>query len=106
MKQSITNILSSVKSVAEEQFGERLKAVRLYGSYARGEEREDSDIDILIVLDEIQGYWKEYKKISSPIHYIGFEQDKLISINLIEIKKYDIGETMFIRNVQKESILL
>jgi len=32
-------------------YGDRLRGVYLYGSYARGEADEDSDIDIAIVLD-------------------------------------------------------
>jgi uncharacterized protein len=106
MNTLISDILSQVKQIAEKQFGERLKAVRLYGSYARGEENEESDIDILIVLDEIKEYWKEYDKVSFQIHQTGFEYDTFISINLIEEKKYKGAETRFIRNVQKDSILL
>ena len=33
-------------------YGERLKGVYLYGSYARGEATEDSDIDVAVVLAE------------------------------------------------------
>ena len=32
-------------------FGERLREVRLFGSYARGEADEDSDVDVLVVVD-------------------------------------------------------
>jgi len=32
-------------------FGERLREVRLFGSYARGEANEDSDVDVLVVID-------------------------------------------------------
>lgn len=32
-------------------YGRSLKAVILYGSYARGDFREDSDIDIMILVD-------------------------------------------------------
>ena len=32
-------------------YGERLKSVILYGSYARGDFRPDSDVDIMILLD-------------------------------------------------------
>lgn len=34
-----------------ERFGARLRAVRLFGSYARGEATEDSDVDCLVLLD-------------------------------------------------------
>lgn len=35
-------------------FGERLSDVRLFGSYARGEANEDSDVDVLVLIDELQ----------------------------------------------------
>jgi predicted nucleotidyltransferase len=35
-----------------ERFGTRLKCVLLYGSWAAGTAREDSDIDLLAVLNE------------------------------------------------------
>lgn len=32
-------------------FGDRLRELRLFGSYARGEAGEDSDIDVLVLVD-------------------------------------------------------
>lgn len=32
-------------------YGDALKAVILFGSYARGDEREESDVDLLLLLD-------------------------------------------------------
>jgi uncharacterized protein len=32
-------------------FGERVVELRLFGSYARGEAHEDSDVDVLVVID-------------------------------------------------------
>ena len=34
-------------------FGGRLREVRLFGSYARGEADEDSDVDVLILVDDL-----------------------------------------------------
>ncbi len=34
-----------------EVFGERLVELRLFGSYARGEAHEDSDVDVLVLID-------------------------------------------------------
>lgn len=33
------------------RFGPRLREMRLFGSYARGEAHEDSDVDVLVVVD-------------------------------------------------------
>ena len=32
-------------------FGERVRELRLFGSYARGDAHEDSDVDVLVVID-------------------------------------------------------
>ena len=34
-------------------FGDRLRSIRLFGSYARGEADEDSDVDVLVVVDDL-----------------------------------------------------
>jgi predicted nucleotidyltransferase len=36
-----------------ERFGERVVAIRLFGSYARGEAHADSDVDCLVLLDHV-----------------------------------------------------
>ncbi len=33
------------------RFGERLRELRVFGSYARGEANEDSDLDVLVLVD-------------------------------------------------------
>lgn len=35
------------------RFGSRLRTVRLFGSYARGEATEESDVDCLVLLDRV-----------------------------------------------------
>ena len=44
----IQNILQAQKPYLEERFG--VKEIELFGSYVRGEQRMDSDIDILVEL--------------------------------------------------------
>jgi len=55
MKKTIDEIKETVNEVAREYDIER---VYLFGSYARGEQREDSDIDLHVYLGEKQaGGW-------------------------------------------------
>jgi predicted nucleotidyltransferase len=44
--QSILSLLRAIKPELEAQFG--VESVALFGSYARGSQRHDSDIDILV----------------------------------------------------------
>ena len=51
MTQPITHLLKELKQALQAIYGDRLRGLYLYGSYARGEEIEDSDVDVLIVLE-------------------------------------------------------
>ncbi|MBP1356876.1 MAG: nucleotidyltransferase domain-containing protein [Sulfolobus sp.] len=53
---------SDIVSAFLEVFGDDLVSIVLYGSYARGEQRRDSDIDLLIVLNEIKDRYEVMQK--------------------------------------------
>jgi len=49
-REEVLRLMQEFKARLQELYGERLKGVYLYGSYARGEADEDSDIDVAVVL--------------------------------------------------------
>lgn len=60
MPQTMNNILQQYVQEIMRIYGSHLKRVILYGSYARGDFREDSDVDIMILLDITDIESKEY----------------------------------------------
>lgn len=44
-------VLSQLEAALRASFGDRLGDVTLFGSYARGEASEESDVDVLVVVD-------------------------------------------------------
>ena len=52
---SVRHALSTFAEQLAARFGERVRTLTLFGSYARGEAREDSDVDVLVVIDGLEG---------------------------------------------------
>lgn len=46
-------ILLELRARLSTSFGARLQEVRLFGSYARGEATEESDVDVLVLIDHL-----------------------------------------------------
>lgn len=52
-RQSFENITAALLPACLSVYGDRLKSVALFGSVARGTMRPDSDIDVLLVVDDL-----------------------------------------------------
>jgi len=63
-KEYILNFLKSHKSELKEKYG--VQKIGLFGSYARDEQREDSDIDIAIELESSN----TFRSFFSLLHFL------------------------------------
>ena len=89
--------------------GSKLTKVIVYGSYARGDYTEDSDIDIMVLTTLTD---KEIEQIETEIYDLAFDflMDYGVDINVV-IKNekqfnYWLGALPFYNNVQKEGVVL
>jgi len=102
-----THILQMIKdSVLQTEPG---AIVILYGSYARGEEREDSDIDILVLIDSDKEKItrNEKIKITYPICDIELVTGTIISPVVYSKKGWAKHRvTPYYENVNREGIVL
>jgi len=67
MQDRIRLLLAELKTCLADMYGSRLKEVCLYGSYARGEQHSESDLDVLIILDSVDDYGLEIDRTSHLI---------------------------------------
>ena len=100
-------ILGKTKSGLSDIFGTRLLNVVLYGSYARGEQDAESDIDVMALVDlpkdELARYRRRVSDFSSSID---LEYDVLLSIKLQDAETFNrYSNTLpFFQNVMREGI--
>lgn len=109
MPDKIDSILEQFILEISNLIGERLKKVILYGSYARGDYNQNSDIDVMILTDFNDEELVEYRmKIRDIACEIELEYDVVISPIVRNIDKYNnrIKVVPFYINVQKEGVVL
>ncbi|MBU3967658.1 MAG: nucleotidyltransferase domain-containing protein [Euryarchaeota archaeon] len=102
----IKEILEKAKSTLQKIYGKRLKGIILYGSYARGEAVEGSDIDLIVLLDNMENPVEELEKCSKQIHQLDLAYDTLISMIPFDLNQYNTRKLPIIMNAKKEGILI
>ena len=80
----------------------------LYGSFARGDNRKDSDMDIIILLEKDQVSREDEKKVKYPLYDIEFDSGQVISPLVFSRKDWETRHkvTPFYQNVISEGIEL
>jgi len=98
-------IARAVKAELQRLYGDRLAKVILYGSYARGDYPEESDIDFLVVLkDEEIDVGQELRTMSHPLYKISYDNDIYISKHPTTLKRLQNSQFLFFKNIRREGI--
>ena len=95
--------LSNLSKKLKEEFKDKIENIILFGSYARGNYSENSDIDILVIVDDDR-IEKEVRRVAySFIPDVG----RLISVKVIEKNAFKTMKKMgfsLVYSIEKEGI--
>ena len=104
MSSNMRKILKKLKKELMQIYGDRVHSILLYGSRARGDERPDSHIDILVVLKGDFNYSKMLRLSSDLAASLSLENDVVISRAFVSEKDYKERQTPFLMNVRREAV--
>ena len=87
-------------------YGPQLKRVVLYGSYARGEETPESDMDVLIVLEQLDNLNNEIKQLVPIEAELNLKYGIWPACIPVSLRDYEKANTPFLMNVQREGVIV
>ena len=107
MPDKIKKILRELKKGLIEIYGDQLKAVYLFGSFARGEGKlPDSDIDVMIVLNGEFNYRQAQKRSINFVASICLKYDVVITRKFASDKEYSESKMPLFLNIRNDAIAI
>lgn len=104
MNEQIRKISIQLKRDLQVLYGERLKGLMLFGSYARGEASLESDVDFLLILNGVFDAWEEIERTGGVVSELSLRYGITISLIPINDNEFQDGKTPFMMEVKKEGI--
>lgn len=104
MTENVKPLLSELKEGMERLYGKRLKGIYLYGSYARGDQGTDSDVDVIVVLDRLRSYASEVDCSGHVISGLSLNYGVSISRVFASESEWRTPESPFLNNAREEAI--
>ncbi len=100
----INKLLEEFKMELKTLYGKRLKYIILYGSWARGDATDESDVDLAIILEGEVVPFEEIDRLTEITCDIDLKYEVLISLYPISEHNYFHFNTPFLINLREEGI--
>ena len=100
------NIIEQIRALGKKVLPEGSRLL-LYGSRARGDNRPDSDWDLLVLLDQDRQQLQDFEQYAYPFVEMGWNEG--IEINPMLYTRREWAKrhfTMFFHNVESDKIVL
>jgi len=100
----LTAVVTALRKGLEELYGDRFRDLLLYGSYARGDQREGSDVDLLVLLDGPVDTGREILRLESIVWPLSLDHGVVLSVIPVSHQAYQKGESSFLRIIRKDAL--
>jgi uncharacterized protein len=102
MQADLTPVLSALATGFRTLYGERFRGLVLFGSYARGEADEGSDVDLLLLLRGPVQTDREILRIEPLKWPLGLATGLTLSVLPVDATAYEKGDDLFLRQARRD----
>lgn len=107
MQKIVEEIAKEYKSALQELYGDDLAELVLFGSYARGDQHDESDVDFAVVFRDNHPRTLEDKmKISSLGAYLSLKYGLMVSSLSVMLNKKQTSMQGVYQEIRKEGIAI
>ena len=109
MPQTMQTLLDRYVTEVQKIYGSHLKSVILYGSYARGDFTQESDVDIMVLVDLPADKMDEYSDALAEVDYeynVNYDIWMMPVVKNVEHFNRWVSAYPFYSNVQREGVVL
>ena len=99
----VQRLLETLRAALDDLYGDDLVAIRLFGSYARRQATPDSDVDILLVLDVVEDYGTEVRRVIELFSRLSLEFGKTVVPVFVDATRFASGSDPLMANVASEA---
>jgi len=107
MEEKHQEVIDEFAQKALRKYKDKIDSIILFGSVARGEAKEDSDIDILVVV--VGDRFKMRRELSGIVLDMLLETGKYISVKTLSMEDFKFlreVKSSFLSNVIKEGVYI
>ena len=98
------DLLNAIKTRLDRAHGDRLRGVVLYGSEARGEAGQDSEIDVLVLLEDPVDNGRDLQANLDALYPLSLEIGRRISAKPVSAKQYETIDCPLYRQAHREGV--
>jgi type I restriction enzyme S subunit len=104
IRQNVLDIVREIHVRISPVYGDNLRGVYLYGSYARDDSGDDSDIDVAIVLRDMARRTVERQKLSRLASEISLRENCVVTLFIMSEAEFTDKPFAIHRSIAREGV--
>lgn len=103
---TLEDVLGDLDRGLRDLYGRRYRGLVLYGSHARGEADEGSDVDLLLLLESPVQVSKEIRRSSGLVASLALQAGLVLSLVPVSVEDYRASSDPYLINARTEGAIV